>query len=296
MGLLFVLGLGRSMPKISVILPVYNGERYLRDSIESVLNQTYKDFEFIIVDDCSTDSTASIAQGYARLHSNITYVKNETNLKLPEALNKGFLLATGDYWTWTSCDNLYFPHAFERLAKELDQNSEIGLIYSSMHLIDETSQIAGYIEAGPSEDLILRNVVGASFMYRSSVAKKIGSYNKKMFLCEDYEYWLRISIASRIKPISECLYKYRCHSGSLSSNRHREIITKGINVRKIYYPFFVKTRIKSALFYSHLRDHDIYNPFRQFYLFVVFFYSPLIFLREFWGLITRRFKCCKKIK
>jgi glycosyltransferase involved in cell wall biosynthesis len=282
------------MPKISVILPVYNGERYLSDSIESVLNQTCKDFEFIIVDDCSTDNTAIIAQEYARSHSNVTYIKNDTNLKLPETLNSGFSVATGEYWTWTSCDNVYLPNAFERLLNALEQDDKIGLVYSSMHLIDETSQVTGYVEAGHAEDLILRNVVGASFMYRASVAKQTGSYNKQMFLCEDYEYWLRISIASRIKPISECLYKYRCHSGSLSSNRHREIIEKGINVSKKYYPFFIKTRKKSALFYAHLRDRDIYNPFRQLYLFFVLFYSPLVFFREFWGLITRRFKCCKK--
>lgn len=278
------------MPKISVILPVYNGERYLRDSIESVLNQTYQNFELIIVDDCSTDNTAAIAQEYADLHPNVNYVKNKINLKLPEALNEGFSLATGDYWIWTSCDNVYLPHALEHLASELDQNSEIGLVYSSMQLIDETSQISGYVEAGPAEDLILRNVVGASFMYRASVAKQIGFYNKEMFLCEDYEYWIRIALASEIKPISECLYKYRCHSGSLSSNRHKEIIEKGIKVQKKYYPLFVKTKQKSALFYAHLRDRDIYNPLRQLYLFFVLFYSPSVFVKEVIGLITRRFE------
>lgn len=290
MGFCMLLRKTKIMPKISVILPVYNGESYLRESIESVLNQTYTDFELIIVDDCSTDRSIAIAQEYAALNPKVVYVRNEVNLKLPESLNKGFSLASGDYWTWTSCDNLYLPDALERLSKELDQNNEIGLVYSSMHLIDETNQITGYVDAGPAEDLILRNVVGASFMYRASVAKQIGSYNKQMFLCEDYEYWLRIACVSKIKSINGCHYLYRRHCQSLSHKREREIIEKGIGVQKTYYSQFVKTREMAAKFYAHLRDRDIYNPFRQLYLFVVLYYSPSIFMHELLGLVKRRFE------
>ena len=76
---------------------------------------------------------------------------------MPETLNKGFLLALGEYWTWTSCDNVYLPNAFERLVAEIDSNSEIGLIYSDMEIINELGYVSGYVKAGKADDLILRN-------------------------------------------------------------------------------------------------------------------------------------------
>ena len=278
------------MPKITVVLPVFNGESYLRDSIESILNQSYKDFELIIVDDCSTDQTPIIAKSYKNSKPNIIYVRNEKNLKLPETLNKGFLLALGEYWTWTSCDNVYLPNAFERLVAEIDSNSEIGLIYSDMEIINELGYVSGYVKAGKADDLILRNVVGACFLYRASIAKQVGIYNKEMFLCEDYEYWLRLSRVTSFKPINECLYRYRNHSKSLSYNHEKEIIAKGIKLQKHYYSLFVSTNKQAAFFYANLRARDIYNPFRQFYLLMVLFFSPSIFFREIIGLVVRRFK------
>ena len=276
--------------KITVVLPVYNGELYLKDSIESVLNQSHKDFELIIVDDCSTDQTSVIAQQYQNKYNNVFYTRNENNLKLPEALNKGFSLASGDYWTWTSCDNIYLPNAFERLTAELDFYSEVGLVYSDMETIDELGHLLGYVHAGVGDDLIFRNIVGACFLYRASIAKQAGVYNKEKFLCEDYEYWLRLACITKLKPINEALYRYRYHSKSLSHNNEKMTIVKGIAVQKHYYRSFVDTRKKAALFYAHLRARDIYNPFRQFYLFIVLFFSPLIFLKEIYGLIVRRFE------
>lgn len=278
------------MPKISVILPVYNGEKYLQDSIESVLGQTFQDFELIIVDDCSTDESPVIAKKYAESNSKIVYVRNEINLKLPASLNKGFELASGPYWTWTSCDNIFLPNAFSILVSKLDSAPEVGLVYSSMHIIDDHSKIISNLEAGPSKDIILRNVVGACFMYKASLAKQVGQYNQDMFLCEDYEYWLRIARVSKIKPITDNLYLYRRHYQSLSHIREREIIKKGIALQKDFYCHFIRTTDMSARFYAQLRSRDIYNPFRQFYLFFVLFYSPKIFIIELYNLVKRRFK------
>lgn len=282
------------MPKISVVLPVYNGSSYLKDSIESVLNQTFSDFELIIVDDCSTDSSGEIAQEYANSYSRVMYMRNENNLKLPESLNRGFSKATGEYLTWTSCDNLYLPNAFEELLKVIENSKEIALAYASMQIIDEHNNTLGSLEAGEAEDLIFRNVVGACFLYRKSIADQIGKYNKNLFLCEDYEYWLRIARTSSIKPITTFLYQYRRHSQSLSHNQEKEIIEKGIAVQKNYYSSFVKTRTQAALFYAYLRARDIYNPFRQLYLLNVFFYSPIVFFKELYGLTSRRFKLNSK--
>ena len=278
------------MPKISVILPVYNGEKYLKESINSILNQTFQNFELIIIDDCSTDSSPAIAQHYTSIDSRIFYYRNNINLKLPKSLNIGFSKARGEYLTWTSCDNLYSPEALDELSKNLDANDEIGLVYSSMRIINEYGEKKEIIHSGPAEHLIFRNVVGACFLYRSSIAKSVGNYDDDLFLCEDYEYWLRISSISKIQPINSCLYYYRRHNESLSNQHEKAIIAKGIGVQKRYYNKFVKTQKEAALFYVHLRARDIYNPFRQLYLLVVLFHSPKQFLIEICNLIKKRFK------
>lgn len=278
------------MPKISVVLPVYNGESYLQGAIESVLNQTYQNFELIVVDDCSTDTSGNIAQEYARTDPRVRYLRNETNLKLPESLNRGFAKASGEYWTWTSCDNLYLPNAFEILLANIEEDKQVALVYASMQVINSEREVTGFIEAGTPEDIIFKNVVGACFLYKASIAKEIGPYNKDLFLCEDYEYWLRIALVSPIKPVDVYLYQYRQHSKSLSHNHEKEIIAKGIGVQKKYFPLFIENRKQAALFYAYLRARDIYNPLRQLYLMIVLFYSPAVFFQELYGLIMRRFK------
>lgn len=277
------------MPKVSIILPVYNGEDYLEESLQSVIRQTFQDWELIIVDDGSTDTSADIAKRFEGEDKRIRYSKNTQNIKLPASLNKGFEQASGEYWTWTSCDNAYHPTALQRMVDELDNHPGTGLVYTSMNLIDEHGETIDHIKAGPSEDLILRNVVGACFMYRRTAAQRIGEYNPDCFLCEDYEYWLRIAQKHLISPIHEILYDYRQHSKSLSAARERDIIARGIAVQKQYYPDFVKSRTQAARFYAYLRARDIYNPCRQFYLFYVLYYSPAEFKKELWGLIKRRF-------
>lgn len=277
------------MPKISVVLPVYNGEKYLKESIASVLNQSFEDWELIIVDDCSSDSTANIALEYVQKDKRISYYRNEENQKLPRALNIGFSKAQGDYFTWTSCDNIYANNALEKMIPILLNQKDVGLVYTSMDIIDEYGNAQGYLEAGPGNQLIFRNVVGACFLYRKDVAHKVGEYDPSFFLCEDYEYWLRIARISTIKPLHERLYLYRRHGNSLSEKNTQEIIAKGIVVQKKYYNDFIKSHNDAAQFYAHLRARDIYNPFRQLYLFPVLYYSPKQFIIELCGLVKRRF-------
>lgn len=123
---------------VSVIMPVYNGEKYLKQSIESVIQQTYKDWELIIVNDCSTDNSRNIMQSYADTDSRIRIVDNGSNLKLPRSLNAGFRESRGKYLTWTSDDNMYRSDALEELLYYLECNPEIGLVYSDMDVVDDS--------------------------------------------------------------------------------------------------------------------------------------------------------------
>src|SRR5574344_1664031 len=120
---------------VSVVLPVYNGEKYLAQSIESVLNQTYKDIELIIVNDCSTDKTEEIAQSYVDKDFRVKLINNTENQKLPKSLNIGFQNASGDYYSWTSDDNFYDLTAIEKMVKHLDENPEDVMVTAGFHKI-----------------------------------------------------------------------------------------------------------------------------------------------------------------
>lgn len=199
-------------------MPIYNGEKYMRQSIESVINQTYKNWELIIIDDCSSDNTPIIAKEYAKKDNRIRYYRNETNLKLPRGLNRGFSLSKGKYLTWTSDDNMYLPNALEVMLNTLIEN-KVELVYASYDIIDENDKIIG--ETIAPEDLkraiLAWNCVGACFLYTRKVYEEIGEYNPDLFLVEDYEFWIRVCSKFEGVAIKEKLYKYRSHSNNLSS-------------------------------------------------------------------------------
>ena len=128
---------------ISIVLPVYNGEAYLEESIKSILRQTYSCFELIIVNDCSTDMTETIIRRYMEEDDRIILISNCENQRLPKSLNIGFAVSKGQYLTWTSDDNLYYPEALEKMVNYLKGHKEDGLVYADMNLIDETGRIIG---------------------------------------------------------------------------------------------------------------------------------------------------------
>lgn len=229
-------------PRVSIILPVYNGAECVSNSIDSVLAQTYKDFELIVVNDCSTDNTWEILQEYAGRDSRVKAYTNEVNKKLPRTLNAGFEHATGEYLTWTSDDNMYRPEAIERMVKFLDDNRDCAMVYTDMTLVNELGdEIKEEIKvAAPAKGLRIGSVCGACFMYRSSVAKQVGEYNPDLFLAEDFDYWVRISEASTIMPLHENLYIYRLQPASLSGSlKWERIKAQKLKVLDLHFDYLL---------------------------------------------------------
>ena len=205
--------------KVSIVLPVYNGAEYVAQSIESVIAQTYQNWELIIVNDCSTDGTLEICNEFAQKDERIKVITNTNNLKLPNSLNVGFELATGDYFTWTSDDNMYRPEAIERLVNALIEDVELVMVYSDYTDIDSKGKDIGQEKLQDPEYLVTYNVCGPCFLYTAEIAKHVGGYDANLFLAEDYDYWIRIYRYGRIKHIGDDLYLYRRHNDSLSETR-----------------------------------------------------------------------------
>lgn len=211
-------------PKVSVVLPTYNGQRYLREALDGMLAQTLKDWELILVDDCSTDQTPEIARTYAASDSRIRVIRNTVNLRLPASLNVGFAAANGDYFTWTSDDNIQNPDALRRLSDELDRYPTVGVVYSNMTLINDAGAVIGVNRVREPWALTFENPVMASFMYRREVQSALGGYATDKFLVEDWDFWLRAAKRFEFKRIDEDLYRYRYHDGALTAKRARDIM------------------------------------------------------------------------
>lgn len=219
---------------VSVVLPVFNGEKYLDEAICSVLSQTYPNFELIIVDDGSTDKTSEIANFYRQGDCRIKII-TQKNLKLPLALNNGFATAKGEFYTWTSADNRMCPNCLEILAAELERDRTCDMVFGNMRLIDENGsrlKDKGWYEFPPhsgnvilpsstlSLNTVANNTIGAAFMYRRGAALTLVGYSKYRFMLEDYDYFMRMNSFFCIKHIlyKKPIYEYRMHSESLTAH------------------------------------------------------------------------------
>lgn len=213
-------------PLISIMLPVYNGTRYLKESIQSCLDQTYVHWELLIVDDASTDQTPTIIAEFTAKDSRVRCIRHETNKRLPAALNTGFAHARGEYLTWTSDDNLYHPQALEEMVKVLASNSTVDFVYSDYDVISESGQLVQTIIAEPPIQLIQGHTGLACFLYRRRIYEQIGGYSEDLFLAEDYDYWLRILVSGfHMSPLHKSLYQYRRHPHSLTDEyRERRLL------------------------------------------------------------------------
>lgn len=289
---------------ISIVLPIYNGEKYMRESIDSVIMQSYKNWELIIVNDCSTDNTAEIANGYVQKDSRIKYYKNEKNMRLPKTLNRGFSLAKGDYLTWTSDDNLFKENALEKMILALKKDNA-DFVYASYETIDENGKYIDYVKTNENGkyEIIGHNVVGACFMYTRKVYETVGDYDYNYTLVEDYDYWLRIFAKFNTTYIEDVLYSYRFHSGALTSTERsdkinsvcEEVILKNkpnfgkLNNLQKYYLYSGLHECRQKM----LEDKDKYrSKYKLYRVYYILFYELPYKIKEYGiiGVIKRLLK------
>ncbi len=201
-------------------MPVWNGARYLSEAVQSILDQNFKDFELIIVDDASTDETSEILKNLSEIDSRITVIRNEKNIQLPASLNVGFRHSKGIWLTWTSDDNIMEKDCLEFLT-ESAKTQEAKFVFTDYKIINSEGAFIKISETGPIEDLLIENTIGACFLYNREIPDAIGEYAEDKFMFEDYEYWVRISKAGfRMMHLGgKCPYRYRIHNFQLSNQR-----------------------------------------------------------------------------
>jgi len=232
-----------NMPMISVLMPVFNGEKYLREAIESILNQTYGDFEFIILNDGSTDKTEEIIVSYD--DPRIVYVKNEENLGIVGTLNKGISLAKGKYIARMDADDISLPNRFEKQIAFLEQHLECSVVFSTVLSVNSKGELLlmqwqddreCIAEGEIKKALPKKNVLAhPAAMARSEVFKAY-HYDGRSKHAEDYNLWLRlVSEGYRLCKVVEPLLKYRVSSDSItqiSNQKNRySALSKNINAQ-----------------------------------------------------------------
>ncbi len=211
-------------PRISVLLSCYNGSSWLSQAIESILNQTLGNFEFIIVDDGSTDNSLEIIKGYAQQDSRIVVLVKK-NTGLADSLNKGIEIARGDWIARIDADDISEPL---RLSKQLiiaESKQNILFVGSGLFAIDETGSILKTYHYPICHRLLVRNLCTtlkfpphSSAFYRTDVVRAIGGYRPRIKRSQDWDLWLRLSQFGQLACASEALVKVRQHPQQISND------------------------------------------------------------------------------
>jgi radical SAM superfamily enzyme YgiQ (UPF0313 family)/glycosyltransferase involved in cell wall biosynthesis len=200
-------------PVISVVMSVYNGEKYLAQAIRSVLGQSFPNFEFIIVNDASTDRSEEIIKNFD--DPRIKLVRNESNIGLTSSLVKGFSLAKGKYVARMDADDISLPHRFETEVHFLDTHQDYALVGSSYYLINDTGEKQGIIPVLLCNDELKKELPGknwfchGSILIRKTAYDSVGGYSTDFRCAQDYDLWLRIAEQFKIENIEEPLYCWR---------------------------------------------------------------------------------------
>jgi glycosyltransferase involved in cell wall biosynthesis len=232
-----------SQPKVSVILPVYNCEKYIGEAIKSILNQTLQDFELIIINDGSTDNSLEVIKSITNKSNKVNIIDQE-NTGLIGALNNGLLAAKGEYIARMDADDISFPHRFELQAKLLDENPIVGVCGTSTESFGAANGVN--IRSSNNDDLQSILLFWPPFshptiMFRRSVLEDNNIiYDINFKHCEDFAMWSDLAKVCQFSNVTDVLLKYRVHDEQISSimsedvkQKHHEICAKNLSVYNI---------------------------------------------------------------
>ena len=211
-----------SRPKLSVIMSVYNGEPYVREAVASILNQTFNDYEFLIIDDGSSDGTREILESYRDPRIRIIH---QENIGLTASLNKAIGLSKGEFIARQDADDVSLPERMEKLLELLEDEPEVGLVGSYVIFIDQNGNEFSHWRTPVEHDEICREskdynaLCQGGGIFRKSCLEEIGTYREKFRYAQDYDLLLRIARRFRFRNVDRFLYKWRKGSHTISRTK-----------------------------------------------------------------------------
>lgn len=227
-----------SDPGVSVIMSVFNSEKYLGEAVESILNQTHRDFEFIIVDDCSTDGSPDILNEYTRKDPRIRLLKNEKNLGLTKSLNRAISQAKGKYIARMDSDDAALEDRLARQVEFMEYHPDVVLLGTAFYEIDASGKELSR-KMFPLSDREIRRILikynpfcHASVLIRRAALAETGPYDEHISKTQDYDLWFRLANKGRVANLSDFLMKRRYEGGNISISGENEQLRWAIRIRK----------------------------------------------------------------
>ena len=228
-------------PLISVILSVYNCEQHIEESINSILNQSFRNFELIIIDDASSDKSGEICHFFSTVDPRIIFIQNEINIGGCKTLNVGLKIARGKYIARQDNDDWSYPYRFEKQVCFMEENPDVGILGGNMEIINERGKLIGQRRYHQHNDEIRKYVFRYSpfshplTIFRKSALDKYGFYNQEYAPADDYELYLRIGQGFKFANLPISLLKYRVLPSSLTNSKTVKMEKSTIKVRELYF-------------------------------------------------------------
>ncbi len=226
------------MPQISCVMPIFNGVIYLEEAIQSILGQSFSDFELLLIDDCSTDHSVAVMEKMSQLDSRIRILKNEVNLGLPATINLGIRNSKGEFVARMDQDDISEPTRFQKQFDFLRSHAEIDIVGSWWEYFPKSIVLKMPTDhCGIKMYSVLNNPMGhPTVLFRKKeVIEKVGFYDVTAFPVEDYEFWCRGLDRVQFANIGEVLLKYRIHEAQSSNQKSdkQQLLSKNLRIGQI---------------------------------------------------------------
>lgn len=225
-------------PKISIVMSVYNGEKYLDESIQSILTQTFEDFEFIILNDCSTDNSLHVIEKYSDKDNRIFLINNNVNLGLTKSLNLGIKKAKGQYIARIDADDIALQERLKIQFDYLEKNKDIFLVGSGAYYVDENGKIITTKKALTETTDIEKELPTLNCLHHPTIMFRHEGfiYREKFVYTQDYDFYLRLlSSNKKISNIPQPLIKYRINPSAISWSKQSKQKYFALKAKEFYY-------------------------------------------------------------
>ncbi len=311
------------MPKASIIIPTYNRAKFIKETIQSVLDQTIRDLEVIIVDDGSTDETNSIVENLSKNDNRIKYFyrKNCGRPSIPR--NLGFKNSTGEYLAFLDSDDIWLPQKLEKqiYVFESDKSGKLGFLDCGHIIIDENGiEMKRYYSfhnyRGDIFQELLRNnliLTPGSILIKRTVLDAVGLFDERFKCMDDWDMWLRISKRYNFDSVGKNLFKYRVHRNSVTvglpkKDKKQEVLYIFGKNKEAYQKYYPQKMKEIGIFYCETgdmengkkfftealkinsRDYKTYFHYilsffgKNFYNFSLFILGPIFKIKKMWAI------------
>lgn len=276
-------------PLVTVLLSVYNGEQYLRQAVKSILSQTYRNYEFIAVNDGSNDATLDILMSVK--DSRIKIIQNDQRQGLTRSLNRGFECSHGKYIARMDADDVSLPNRFKTQVDYMESCDQLAVIGTWALSIDSDGRQTGQICGSTHHDMLIgdflftNNLIHSSTLIRRSALKQVGGYDEWFKRSQDFDLWVRfVEAGYKLGNVPEILHKLRIHKNSISTYQGDSQETYAIIVLKVFYKRILGlyisiprlTKLRSLM----TKGRDVLNAFERLDLYVWLTSLPRIVRRR----------------